>query len=79
MESEWTSYMGGVGRKIHTKFQLVNLKGREPLGRPVPRWEDNIKLDLKEIRFVALNWIHVVQDRDRWQTLVNAVMNLRVS
>jgi hypothetical protein len=48
------------------------------LGRPRRRWEDNIKMDLREIGFGDVDWIHWVQDRDRWRTLVNTVMNLRV-
>jgi hypothetical protein len=53
-------------------------EGRRPLGRPWRRWEDNIKMDLKEIGFGDVDWIHWAQDRDRWRTLVNTVMNLRV-
>jgi hypothetical protein len=49
-----------------------------PLGRPRRRWEDNIKMDLREIRIDAANWIRLAQDRVRWQTFVNMVMNLRV-
>jgi hypothetical protein len=41
-------------------------------------WEDNIKMDLREIGFGDVDWIHWAQDRDRWRTLVNTVMNLRV-
>jgi hypothetical protein len=48
------------------------------LGRPRRRWEDNIKMDLKEIGFDYVDWIHLVQDRDRWRALVNTVMRLRV-
>jgi hypothetical protein len=51
---------------------------RRPLGRPRRRWEDNIEMDLREIGFGDVNWIHWAQDRDRWQALVNTVMNLRV-
>jgi ribosome biogenesis protein Nip4 len=51
---------------------------RRPLGRPRRRWEDNIKMDLREIGFGDVDWIHCVQDRDRWRALVNTVMNLRV-
>jgi hypothetical protein len=51
---------------------------RSPLGRPRRGWEDNIKMDLREIRFGNVDWIHLAQDRDRWRALVNMVMNLRV-
>jgi hypothetical protein len=53
-------------------------EGRRPLERPRCRWEDNIKMDLREIWFGDVDWIHLVQDRDRWWALVNTVMNLRV-
>jgi hypothetical protein len=53
-------------------------EGRRPLGRPRRRWEDNIKMDLREIRFGDVDWIHLAQDRDRWRALVNTVMNFRV-
>jgi hypothetical protein len=48
-------------------------EGRRPLGRPRHRWEDNIKMDLRDV-----DWIHWAQYRDRWWALVNTVMNLRV-
>jgi hypothetical protein len=51
---------------------------RRPLGRPRRRWEDNIKMDLREIGFGVVDSIHLVQDGDRWRALVNTVMNLRV-
>jgi hypothetical protein len=53
-------------------------EGRRPLGRPRRRWEDNTKMDLREIGFRDVDWIHWAQDRDRWRALVNTVMNLRV-
>jgi hypothetical protein len=51
---------------------------RRPLGRPRRRWEDNIKMDLREIGFGDVDWIRLAQDRDRWRALVNTVMSLRV-
>ena len=53
-------------------------EGKRPLGRPRHRWEDNIKMDLQEVGCGAMDSIEVTQDRDRWRTLVNAVMNLQV-
>jgi hypothetical protein len=52
-------------------------EGRRPLGRPRHRWEDNIKMDLREVGWGRMDWIGLAQDRDRWRALVNAVMNLR--
>jgi hypothetical protein len=51
---------------------------RRPQGRPRRRWEDNIKMDLREIGFGDVDWIHWAQDRVRWWAFVNTVMNLQV-
>ena len=53
-------------------------EGRRPLGRPRRRWVDNIRMDLQEVGCGYMDWIGLAQDRDRWRTLVSAVMNLRV-
>jgi hypothetical protein len=53
-------------------------EGRRPLGRPRRRWEDNIKMGLREIGFGDVDWIDLAQDRDRWWALVNTLMNLQV-
>ena len=53
-------------------------EGKRPLGRPGSRWEDNIKMDFQEVVCGCMNWIDLTQDRDRWRTLANAVMNLGV-
>ena len=53
-------------------------EGRRPLGRPRLRWVDNIRMDLQEVGCGYMYWIGLAQDRDRWRTLVSAVMNLRV-
>jgi hypothetical protein len=51
---------------------------RRPLGRPRHRWEDNTKMDLREIGFGDVDWFHLAQTRDTWQAPVNTVMNIRV-
>ena len=48
------------------------------LGRPRDRWVDNIRMDLQEVGCGYMDWIRLARDRDRWRTLVSAVMNLRV-
>ena len=53
-------------------------EGKRPLGRRRCRWVDNIWMDLQEVECGYMDWIGLVQDRDRWRTLVSAVMNLRV-
>ena len=59
---------------------LVGKRERKgPLGRPRRRWADNIRIDLQEVGCGYVDWIGLAQDRDRWRTLVSAVMNLRVA
>ena len=53
-------------------------EGKRPLGRPRSRWVDNIRLDLQEVGCGYMDWIGLAQHRERWRTLVNAVMNIRV-
>jgi hypothetical protein len=53
-------------------------EGKRPLGRLRRRWEDNIKMDLREIGIDRANWIRLAQDRVQWRAFVNTVMNLRV-
>jgi hypothetical protein len=48
---------------------------KRPLGKPRRRWVDNIKVDLREIRWDGMDWIDLAQDRDQWRALVNTVMN----
>jgi hypothetical protein len=55
-----------------------NPEGKRPLERPRSRWEDAIRLDLRDIGWCGVECIHLAQDRDRWRAVVNAVMNLRV-
>ena len=53
-------------------------EGKRQIGRLRRRWEDNIKIELLKVGCGSMDWIDVAQDRDRWQALVNAVMNLRI-
>jgi hypothetical protein len=53
-------------------------KGKTPLGKPRRRWEDNIKMNFQEVGCGGKDSIELAQDKDRWRTLVNAVMNLWV-
>jgi len=59
-------------------FLVGKPEGKRPLGRPRRRWVDNIRTDLQEVGCGYMDWIGLAQDRDRWRTLVSAVMNLRV-
>jgi hypothetical protein len=62
---------------VHINILVGRPEGRRPLGR-LRRRRDDIKMDLREIGFGDVDWIHLAQDRDRWRALVNTVMNLRV-
>jgi hypothetical protein len=53
-------------------------EGKRPLEGPRRRWEDGIKMDLREIGWGGVEWIRLAEDRDRWRAVVCAVMNLRV-
>jgi hypothetical protein len=68
MGEEWVVYRVLVGKP----------EGKRPLGRPWRRWVDNIRMDLQEVECRYMDWIGLAEDRDRWRTLVSAVMNLRV-
>jgi hypothetical protein len=70
-------WAGHVARMEEVR-EAHNILVVRPLGRPRRRWEDNIQMDLGEIGFGDVNWIHLAQDRDSWRALVNTVMNLRV-
>jgi len=67
-----------VERRCVYRVLVGKSEGKRPLGRPTRRWENNIKMDLHEVGFGVMDWIELVQDRDRWRTLVCAAMNLRV-
>jgi hypothetical protein len=53
-------------------------EGKRPLGTPRHRWEDGIRMDLRQIGWGNVQWPQLTQDRDRWWALVNTVMNLRI-
>jgi hypothetical protein len=74
----WEEHVARMGERRGTYKVLAGKPaGRRPLGRPRRRWENNIKMDLREVgRGCALD--RLAQYRDRWRAVVNAVMNLRV-
>jgi hypothetical protein len=67
----------GEERGVYRVF-VGKPEGKKPLKRPRRRWEDNIRMDFKEVGCGVMDWIGLAQDRDRCLALVNAVMNLRV-
>ena len=78
-EMRWAGHVARMGeeRGVYRVF-VGKPEGRRPLGRPRRRWVDNIKMNLQEVGCGYMDWIGLAQDRDRWRTLVSAVMNLRV-
>ena len=67
----------GEGRGVH-KVLVGKPEGKRPLGRPRRRWEDNIKMYLREMGEGCGDWMELAQGRDRWRALVSTVMNFRV-
>jgi hypothetical protein len=67
----------GVGRGVY-RVLVGSPEGKRPLGRPRRRWEDNVKIDLREIGINGTNWIRLAQDRVQWRAFVNTIMNLQV-
>jgi len=75
----WAGHVAHMGERRDVYRVSVGKRDRtRPLGRPRRRWEDNIKMDVQEMKCGCMDWIEVARDRDRWRALVNAVMNLRV-
>jgi hypothetical protein len=68
---------GGEGRGVY-RVLVWRPEGKRTLEKPRRRWEDNIKMDLREIGIDEANWIRLAQDRVQWWAFVNTVMNLRV-
>jgi hypothetical protein len=75
----WAGHVAcmGEGRVVY-RVLVGRPEGKRPLGRPRRRWEDNIKLDLREIGIDGANCIRLAQARDQWRAFVRTVMNLRV-
>jgi hypothetical protein len=72
----WAGHVARMGEGRGAYRVLVGrAEGKRPLGRPRRRWEDNIKMDLREMGIDGTNWIRLVQDRVRWRAFVNTVMN----
>jgi hypothetical protein len=68
-----------MGKKRNAKRILVGKpEGNRPLRRPKCRGENNVKMDLREIEWGDMDWIHLAEDRDQWRALVNMVINFRV-
>ena len=75
----WTGHVARMGDRRDV-FRILGGKpeGERLLGKPRRRWEDRIKMDLQEIGCGGMDWIELVQDRERWQKLLSVVMNLQI-
>jgi len=75
----WAGHVARMGEERGVyRFLVGKPEERRPLGRPRRRWVDSIMMDFQEVRCGYIDWIGLAQDRDRWRTLVSAVMNFRV-
>jgi hypothetical protein len=78
-DMRWTWHVAYMGEKRNAYRVLVEKpEGKRPLGRHRRRWEDNIKMDVREIGWSVMEWIDLDQERDQWKVLINPVMNRRV-
>ena len=76
----FTGHVARMGEeRVLYRVLVGKPEGKRTLGRPRRRWVDHIRIDLQEVGCGYMDWIGLTQDRDRWRTLVNAVMNLRVT
>ncbi|KAJ4448643.1 hypothetical protein ANN_00033 [Periplaneta americana] len=76
----WAGHVARMGESRNAYRVLVGrLEGKRPLGRPRRRWEDNIKMYLREVGYDDRDWINLAQDRDCWRAYVRAAMNLRIN
>jgi hypothetical protein len=75
----WAGHVARIeeGRGVY-RVLVGKPESKRPLGRPRRRWEDNIKMDFREIYIDGENWIRLAQDRVRWRAFMNTVVNLRV-
>jgi hypothetical protein len=73
----WAEHVARMGERRVQNFG-EKPEGKRPMRRLRCRWEDNIKMDLQEVRCWGMDWIGLAQDRDRCRTVMNAVVNLRI-
>jgi hypothetical protein len=74
----WAGHVARMGEERKVYKVLVGKPKERDRGRPRRRWEDGIRMDLREIGLGGVDWIRLSQDRDQRRAVVSAVMNLRV-
>jgi hypothetical protein len=74
----WVGHIACMEKRNSYRVLVGKPEGKRPLGRPRHGWEDNIKMNLREVGLGSMDWINLAQDREQWQALVNMVMNLWV-
>ena len=75
----WAGHVARMGKgRVVYRVLAGKPERRRSLGRLRRRWEDNIRIDLREVGCGYVDWMELAHDRDRWRALVRAVMNLRV-
>jgi len=74
----WAGHVVRVGKRSVCRFLVGKPEETRPLGRPRRRWEHKSKMDLQAVGCEVMDWFALAQDRESWQALVSAVMNLRV-
>jgi hypothetical protein len=75
----WAGYVADMGANMNAYRVLVGKpEGKIPLGKPRHRWDNNVKMDLRERGWGDMDWIDLAQERDQWRDLVNTIMNLGV-
>jgi hypothetical protein len=74
----WAEHVARMGKRNAYRIFVRKPEGKRPIGRPIRKWEDNIKMDLREIGWGGMDWIHLAQVRVQWRSLVNMAMNFRV-
>jgi hypothetical protein len=74
----WAEHVACKGERCAYRVLVRKPKGETSLERRRCRWEDNIKMDLREVEWGAMDWIILAQDLERWRAVVNSVMNFWV-
>jgi hypothetical protein len=74
----WVRHVAWMEEMRNAYVLVGKAEGKRPLGRPRHRWEGNIAMDLRKTGWKGADWMHLAQERDQWQALVNMVMNLQL-